>query len=297
MTNINLRVSTGHSSYGSVSINNSDSENSSPSSTHRNHSSFEKLSPRQSGPDASGTPARALSHNIIPRHQTLLGELPHKKGNCGSAPSVLRSNNSSSASSSAASPARPSTSVFEYRTAELSGANVNGICVGLLAGWLLNRNNSSGAGRMAALQPGSEGHELAAQRQEQYQTHKDALRRQGMRASQADLEAQNAMLSAAGLEPAGREKKYRFNDPASAASLFEKIAKDGSTQLLSLFFAEGGAHVVATSTSNGETTLFDPNYGEFSVASHDVDSLFESLSNRYKNPNGQHLSTVTTQRM
>ncbi|WP_157637257.1 YopT-type cysteine protease domain-containing protein [Cupriavidus sp. UYPR2.512] len=200
-------------------------------------------------------------------------------------------------SSSTSSPTRLSTSFSDYRTAELSNANANGICVGLTAAWLLNRNNNSAPDRMAALMPGSVAHGLASQWQEQYQTHKAALRSRGMSASQADLDAQNAMLNEAGLKPSGREKKYRFNDPMSLSNLCKEIAKGGSTHLLSLYFASGNAHIVATSTSNGQTVLFDPNYGEFNVASHDVDSLIQSLSNRYKNPNRQHLSTVTTQRV
>lgn len=103
------------------------------------------------------------------------------------------------------------------------------------------------------------------------------------------------MLREAGLAPSGKEKKYRYGEPSSFSRMLDKITEDGSTHLLSLYFAEGGAHTIATSASNGMTTLFDPNYGEFTVRSSELDSLFQSLGNRYRNPNGQHLSTVTTQ--
>lgn len=296
MPKINPHISTGNSNCSIGDKNVSGPGKSELSGGRRSLSSFQGLSARQSISSASCTLSRVATEGLFPQHQTPRSELPHKKGNCGSAPQVSGSRSPSAGSSSSGSPARPSTSVFEYRTAELSGANVNGICVGLTAEWLADRHGSA-AERMAALTPGSGGHTLAAQRQEQYQAHKDDLRHHGMRAPQADLEAQNAVLREAGLSPSGSEKIYDFNDPVRARSLFEKIAKDGSTQLLSLYFSEGGAHTVATSTSNRTTTLFDPNYGEFEVASNDVESLFQSLSNRYKNPNGQHLSTVTTQRM
>ncbi|WCM90581.1 YopT-type cysteine protease domain-containing protein [Acidovorax sp. NCPPB 3576] len=237
-------------------------------------------------------------HALAPRSQLLPGKLPNKTGGCASKPDTEegRFNSSSSASSSTNSPARPSTSVFEYRTAELSEANVDGICVGLTAEWLLNLNNGA-SNRMAALRPGSESHASAGMRQQQYQDLKDSLRRQGARSAQADFQAQNTMLQEAGLAPSGKEKKYRYGEPSSFSRMLDKITADGSTHLLSLYFAEGGAHTVATQALNGMTTLFDPNYGEFTVRSSEMDSFFQSLSNRYRNPNGQHLSTVTTQTM
>lgn len=146
-------------------------------------------------------------HALAPRSQLLPGKLPNKTGGCASKPDTEegRFNSSSSASSSTNSPARPSTSVFEYRTAELSEANVDGICVGLTAEWLLNLNNGA-SNRMAALRPGSESHASAGMRQQQYQDLKDSLRRQGARSAQADFQAQNTMLQEAGLAPSGKEK-------------------------------------------------------------------------------------------
>ncbi|ASY67356.1 hypothetical protein SJ05684_a40430 (plasmid) [Sinorhizobium sojae CCBAU 05684] len=48
---------------------------------------------------------------------------------------------------------------------------------------------------------------------------------------------------------------------------------------------------------DGNTTLFDPNFGEFTVQSDQIDDLFRSLANRYSNPNRQHFTTVTTQKV
>lgn len=204
-----------------------------------------------------------IRHLLAPRRQILPDQLPNKAGVCVSRQDTEdgRPSNSSSASSSANFPARPSTSVFEYRTAELSEANVDGICVGLTAEWLLNLNNSA-SNRMAALRPGSESHASAATRQQQYQDLTDSLRRQGAGSAQADLQAQNTMLQEAGLAPSGKEKKYQYGEPSSFSRMLDKITRDGSTHLLSLYFAEGGAHTIATSASKGMTTLFDPNYGE-----------------------------------
>ncbi|WP_407175499.1 YopT-type cysteine protease domain-containing protein [Bradyrhizobium sp. STM 3562] len=175
-------------------------------------------------------------------------------------------------------------------------ANVDGICVGLATEWLLNLNNSPSS-RTNALLPGSERHASAAVRQQQYEDLKRLLRSEGAGASRADLQAQNTMLQAAGLAPSGKEKKYSFGEPSSFSRMLDKITEDGSNHLLSLYFAEGGAHTVATTASDGVTTLFDPNYGEFTVRSDQMGSLFQSLANRYRNPNGLHVSTVTTQRM
>lgn len=241
-----------------------------------------------------------FKQNLAPRRKLPPGELPDKMGLCVSKPHTsdanLHSSNSSSASTS--SSARPSTSLFNYRTAELLQANTDGICVGLTAGWLLNLNNgNSASARMNALMPGSQGHATAAERQHEYQTLKDLLRSEGARATQADLQAQNTMLQQAGLAPSGEEKRYKVGEPSSFSRMLDKITEDGSTRLLSFYFAEGGAHTVATSASNGMTTLFDPNFGEFTVRSQDMASLFRSLINRYRNPNEQNLSTVTLQRM
>lgn len=280
-----------------------------PCARHHGH----ELAQPASGPKAavdrelvSGTPPDAPARRLpaspasdqlqAPRRSLLPAQLPTKTGACASKANTAEGSlsSSSSASSSMESPARPSTSVFEYRTAELSQANVEGICVGLTAEWLL-RLNSGASDRVAALRPGSENHSAAATRQQQYQELKASLRRQGAASAEADLEAQNAMLRAAGLTPSGKEKKYRYGEPSSFSRMLDKISVDGSTHLLSLYFAEGTAHTIGTSASRGMTTLFDPNYGEFTVRSSELDSLFQSLGNRYRNPNGQHLSTVTTQ--
>ncbi|WP_168193280.1 YopT-type cysteine protease domain-containing protein [Bradyrhizobium sp. NAS96.2] len=209
-------------------------------------------------------------------------------GCCVSTPQASEPHNPSTSS-----PARPSNSLFQYRTAELHEANVDGICVGLTAEWLSNLSNSPST-RMSALAPGSRTHDSAAARQERYQDFKDELRRRGAGASQADLEAQNRVLRGANLDPSGKEKVYEFG---KHSNMVRKITDDGSKYLLSLYFAEGGSHVVATSTLDGSTTLFDPNYGEFTAQPDEMEGLLQSLANRYRNPNGQHLSTITTQKI
>ncbi|MCP3415608.1 YopT-type cysteine protease domain-containing protein [Bradyrhizobium brasilense] len=45
------------------------------------------------------------------------------------------------------------------------------------------------------------------------------------------------------------------------------------------------------------TTLFDPNYGEFTVRPDQMSELFKSLADRYRNLNGLDVSTIVTQRM
>jgi hypothetical protein len=45
------------------------------------------------------------------------------------------------------------------------------------------------------------------------------------------------------------------------------------------------------------TTLFDPNYGEFTVRSDQMGEVFKSLAERYRNPNQRDISTVVTQRV
>ncbi|WP_284271988.1 YopT-type cysteine protease domain-containing protein [Bradyrhizobium iriomotense] len=186
--------------------------------------------------------------------------------------------------------------MFDYRTAELNDANVDGICVGLTAEWFCILS-SSPSERMSALTPGSQRHASAAVRQERYQDHKDYLRRGGAGASQADLEAQNRVLREANLAPSGKEKVYKFGDSSSLSRMVGKITDDGSKYLLSLYFAEGGSHVVATSALNGRTTLFDPNYGELTAHPGEMEGLLQSLANRYRNPNGQTLTTITTQKI
>ncbi|QQO18317.1 C58 family peptidase [Bradyrhizobium diazoefficiens] len=229
--------------------------------------------------------------NLTSRRRLPPGELPDKMGCCVSRPQTSGPRNPSTSS-----PARWSTSLFEYRTAELHEANINGICVGLTAEWFSILSNTPSA-RMRALTPGSQRHGAAAVRQEQYQDMKDHLLRRGAEASQADLEAQNSVLREAGLQPSGKEKVYEFGDSSSLSRMVGKITNDGSKYLLSLYFAEGGSHVVATSASNGSTTLFDPNYGEFTVQPEEMEGLWQSLANRYRNPNQQHLTTITTQKV
>lgn len=229
--------------------------------------------------------------NLASRRRLPPGELPDKTGCCVSTPQTTDAHNPSTSS-----PARSSTSLFEYRTAELHEANIHGICVGLTAEWFSLLSNTPSA-RMRALTPGSQRHGSAAVRQEQYQDMKDHLLRAGAGASQADLEAQNSVLREAGLQPSGKEKVYEFGDSSSLSRMVGKITNDGSKYLLSLYFAEGGSHVVATSASNGSTTLFDPNYGEFTVQPDEMEGLWQSLANRYRNPNQQHLTTIITQKI
>ncbi|QQN67173.1 C58 family peptidase [Bradyrhizobium diazoefficiens] len=229
--------------------------------------------------------------NLTSRRRLPPGELPDKMGCCVSTPQTSGPRNPSTSS-----PARWSTSLFEYRTAELHEANINGICVGLTAEWFSILSNTPSA-RMRALTPGSQRHGAAAVRQEQYQDMKDHLLRRGAEASQADLEAQNSVLREAGLQPSGKEKVYEFGDSSSLSRMVGKITNDGSKYLLSLYFAEGGSHVIATSASNGSTTLFDPNHGEFTVQPEEMEGLWQSLADRYRNPNQQHLTTITTQKV
>jgi YopT-type cysteine protease-like protein len=140
-------------------------------------------------------------------------------------------------------------------------------------------------------------HDSAAVWQQQYQDEKTRRLRQGAESSQADLEAQNGVLRDVGLRPSEKEKVYNFGEESSFSRMLDKITDDGSRYLLGLNFAEGGAHLVATSTLGGTTTLFDPNHGEFDVSSDQMEAFFVSLANRYRNPNGVHLSTVTTQKL
>ncbi|WFU20621.1 YopT-type cysteine protease domain-containing protein [Bradyrhizobium sp. CB3481] len=206
------------------------------------------------------------------------------------------STSSLSSNPRSSSPARPSTSVFQYRTAELPEANVDGICVGLTAEWFTNLHNSPRS-RMTALLPGSDGHDSAAERQQRFLDLNRFLRSEGTGSSQANVEAKTTIFREAGLHPSERDKVYRFDEPASFSRIMTKITADGSKYLLSLGFAEGDRHTIATSASNGMTTLFDPNYGEFTVEPGQMDRFFQSLTNRYANPNGLHLSTITAQKM
>lgn len=229
--------------------------------------------------------------NLTSRRRLPPGELPDKMGCCVSTPQAMDPHDPGSSST-----ARPITPLFDYRTAELHEANVDGICVGLTAEWFRNLHNSPST-RMSALAPGSQTHYSAAERQEEYQDGKDQLRLEGLGESQADLEAQNSMFRRAGLKPSGKEKVYQFGEHSSVSRMLGKITNDGSEYLLTLYFAEGGSHTVATAAQGGRTTLFDPNYGEFTVQSEEMEDLFQSLANRYRDPNGRHLSSITTQKM
>ncbi|WP_245508894.1 YopT-type cysteine protease domain-containing protein [Bradyrhizobium nanningense] len=210
----------------------------------------------------------------------------------GTSPPSTSSLSSGSDSSAATSPVRP---LFEYRTAELPEANVSGICVGLAAEWLLDLP-SSPSSRMRALRPGAANHRSAATRQQRYEELKSLLRSESAEQSH-NVRAKSLMLREAGLEPSTVGTRYRFGTSSRIAPIVNEVTKDASVYLVSLRFAGGGAHTIATSTSNGMTTLFDPNYGEFTVPSDQMAALFKSLAERYRSPNGHVISTVVTQRV
>ncbi|MDA9413972.1 peptidase C58 [Bradyrhizobium sp. CCBAU 11430] len=220
---------------------------------------------------------------------------PHTSDVIVDSPSASRYSISSLPSSSELSSTPSSVrSLFNYRTAELSEANVNGICVGLVAEWLLDLP-SSPSSRMRALLPDTEKHRSAASRQEQYEKLKAQLINDG--ADGGNLQARSTTLRKAGLEPFAEDTRYRF-DTSSCIEIVKEITKDESIYLVRMGFAGGGAHIIATVTSNGATTLFDPNYGEFDVPSGQLGGLFKSLAERYRSPpNNLELSTVATQRI
>ncbi|MCP1854358.1 MULTISPECIES: YopT-type cysteine protease domain-containing protein [unclassified Bradyrhizobium] len=234
-------------------------------------------------------------------------ELSDKMGLCCSRPHTSDANihtsvsldlttSSLSSGSSSASRAEPSQPLFRYRTAELSGANVDGICVGLAAEWLLNLAGSPSS-RMSALAPGAENHASAAVRQQRYEDLK-ALLRSDRAVESTNLQAKTAMLREAGLEPANNQTQYEFGTSSEIARIVNEVTHYPSVHLISLRFEPRGAHTIATSTSNGMTTLFDPNYGEFTVRSDQMGELFKSLVDRYRTPpNRLRISTVVTQRM
>ncbi|WP_456739932.1 MULTISPECIES: YopT-type cysteine protease domain-containing protein [unclassified Bradyrhizobium] len=210
----------------------------------------------------------------------------------GTSPRSLSSLSSRSDSSPATGSVRP---LFEYRIAELPGANVSGICVGLAAEWLLNLP-SSPSSRMRALRPGAENHRSAAMRQQRYEELKTLVRRENAEGSN-DFRAKSSMLREAGLEPSTAETRYRFGTSSQIAPIVDELAHEASVYFVSLRFAAGGGHTIATSTSNGTTTLFDPNYGEFTIRSEQMRALFKSLADRYSSLNGHDISTVVTQRI
>ncbi|EHH12932.1 hypothetical protein MEA186_06388 [Mesorhizobium amorphae CCNWGS0123] len=126
---------------------------------------------------------------------------------------------------------------------------------------------------------------------------RSSSRSEGAESSQANLEAKTTMLREVGLDPSKKENVYTFGGPDSISPMLKKISKSGANHLLSLRFTNGQRHSIATSASDGRITLFDPNYGEFVVQPDQTGSFFQSLANRYRNPNGLELSTVTTQKM
>ncbi|KYK43879.1 peptidase C58 [Bradyrhizobium liaoningense] len=232
-------------------------------------------------------------------------ELSDKMGLCCSkahtSDAIIYSPSSSDQSTSSLSPSsnpssagRPIRPLFQYRTAELPEANVDGICVGLAAEWLLNLP-SSPSSRMRALLPGTQNHSSAAMRQQRYEELRVLLRSGGAEGSH-NLRAKSTMLREAGLRPSAEQTRYRF-ESSRIDRIANEITEDASIYLIGLRFTAGGAHTMATSTSNGMTTLFDPNYGEFNVRSDQIGELFKSLADRYSNLNGHDIANVVTQRM
>ncbi|MFH0303007.1 YopT-type cysteine protease domain-containing protein [Bradyrhizobium sp. 31Argb] len=200
----------------------------------------------------------------------------------------------------ASDPARMSTSVFQYRTAELPNANVENICVGLAAEWLTNRAQSP-ASRMRALLPRSSGYRSAAVTQENYEDVIRSLRSQGVEGFEANFRARAAVFADAGLRPSEGGNTYAFDNSDEFSEMKDKIVSNERMYLLSLSFERGGRtekHLVATSASDGIVTLFDPNYGEFTIPQGDVNDFFGSLANRYRSPpNSMELRSITTQRI
>ncbi|PJG53587.1 peptidase C58 [Bradyrhizobium forestalis] len=275
---------------------------------------YNRVSDRSTRPDQADEPSRSADSyefaqtltDLAQRESPAAGELSDKMGLCCSKPqtsdAIIYSPSTSdpstspvSSSSNSSSPARPIRPLFEYRTAELSEANVNGICVGLAAEWLLNLPRSPSS-RMSALRPGTQNHNSAAMRQQRYEDLKSLLRSDGAEGSH-NLQAKSTMLREAGIEPFAEQTQYEFGTSSSIDRIVNEVTDDGSIYLVSLRFAAGGAHTIATSTSNGMTTLFDPNYGEFTVRSDQMGELFKSLADRYRNPNRHDISTVATQRI
>ncbi|WP_050384077.1 YopT-type cysteine protease domain-containing protein [Bradyrhizobium pachyrhizi] len=248
--------------------------------------------------------AQALT-DLAQRQRSPSGEWSDQMGICCSKPHTSDANVYSSVSSdpstsslssspNPSSPERPVRPLFQYRTAELPGANVNGICVGLAAEWLLSLQ-SSPSSRMRALFPGAENHASAAVRQQRYEDLKTRLQNSG--GGSHNFQARTAMLREAGLDPSDEQTRYRCGSSSRIAQIVNEVIADPSIYLLGLRFAAGGAHTIATSTSNRMTTLFDPNYGEFTVRSDQMSELFKSLADRYRNLNGLDISTIVTQRM
>lgn len=244
-------------------------------------------------PSAQWFAPRASLPGWPDRKGACAGKNPAHPGSPRYSSSASSTSSASSSGSGTDSPPRVSTSVFAYQTAELEQANVEGICVGLVTEWL-RRPNQSPSGRMAALARDTPSHAQAALRQQQYQQDKDALRAQGMGASDADMRSQNDMLRAAGLRPADSEDIYRSDALSDVA---RAVSTNGTRHLLGLYFTDGTAHTVATSAAGGKVTLFDPNFGEFEAPPRRMEGLLQSLSNRYERPNGHILTAVSVQSM
>lgn len=228
------------------------------------------------------------------RFDQALAGLPERMGCCTS-----KADAADPASPGASSPPRMSISLSQHMTAELQDANRVNICVGLTAGWLSNLPNSPRS-RMAALLPGSDGHRSAAVCQRNYEGLVRSLRGEDIERSEAGFRARATVLRDAGLNPSEAGNTYTFGNATSFSELAGKITADGRAYSLSLCFERGGRrerHLVATSASGGMVTLFDPNYGEFAVPPQQIGELFENLANRYRNPNGLELLSITTQRV
>lgn len=237
-----------------------------------------------------------LQGNLSPRgacdRMGLCCSKPHTSDAHIPTPSSFRLTPPSASSGSSRSPSqRPIIPLFEYQTAELRDANADGICVGLAAEWLLNLP-SSPRSRMSALRPGSQSHVSAAMRQQRYEELRNRLQDN----EAEDFQPRDIMFQEAGLQPSKRRWGYQFNRSSEIAGIVDEVTEDPSVYLLSLRFAEGLGHLVATSTSNGMTTLFDPSDGEFAVPSDQMGDLLRSLAENYRN-RGHHLVTVVTQRM
>ncbi|WFU14645.1 YopT-type cysteine protease domain-containing protein [Bradyrhizobium sp. CB3481] len=152
---------------------------------------------------------------------------------------------------------------------------------------------------MSAPRAGSQNknHASASVRQQWYEDLKALLRSDGAGGSH-NLQAKSTMLREAGFRTTIRQQtRYWFGTSSRIAQIVNEVAEDRSAYLLGLRFAQGGKHTIATSTSSGMTTLFDPNYGEFTVRSSQMGELFRGFADRYRNPNGRDISTITTQKM
>ncbi|WP_084151498.1 YopT-type cysteine protease domain-containing protein [Paracidovorax oryzae] len=184
-------------------------------------------------------------------------------------------------------------SAIPYCKAELVGANVEGICLGLVAEWL-RRLDQSPVDRVAALARGTAGHAVAGQWQRHYADDKAARRSRGSETAAADLQAQNAVLCAAGLRPAESDELYDWITPGVLPYVAGTIAETGAKHLLGMYFANGKAHTIAASSSGRRISLFDPNHGEFEARPREVENLLQRLVDRYRE-DGHVLMNITLQ--